>query len=86
MRGEHKAPTRAFICTWWYGTLTALPFLGYDLVGWSRDPGRGWAALSPGGGDEGNACFGSGWETFLRDAFLGFANATGLSMLVRRLT
>lgn len=53
----------------------------YDLVGWTRDPGRGWSALNPSGGDEGNACFASGWNEYLTQQVLWFGNATGLSML-----
>lgn len=53
----------------------------YDLIGWSRDPGNGWSALTPDGSDSGNACFASGWEAYLGHAFFAFANATGLTML-----
>ncbi len=51
----------------------------YDLIGWTRDLGRGWASLLPDGTDSGNACFSSGWGEFLRAAVLDFVNATGLS-------
>ena len=51
----------------------------YDLIGWTRDPGRGWSALSPGGGDSGDACFVSPWADFLQDHVLNFAKVTGLS-------
>jgi len=55
---------------------------GYDLIGWTRDPGRGWAALTPGtGADSGNACFASGWEAFLRSHFLQFSTTSGMSVL-----
>lgn len=53
---------------------------GYDLIGWTRDPGRGWAALDASGGDSGDACFASGWADFFTGAALAFANATGVSV------
>jgi len=54
---------------------------GYDLIGWTRDPGRGWAALDSGGHNTGNACFASGWEDFFQQAVLTFSAATGASVL-----
>ena len=54
---------------------------GYDLIGWTRDPGRGWAALDASGHDTGNACFASGWEDFFEAAVLFFSNATGASVI-----
>jgi len=53
---------------------------GYDLIGWTRDPGRGWAALDGAGHDSGNACFASGWFEFFTGAALSFANATGVAV------
>jgi hypothetical protein len=53
---------------------------GYDLIAWTRDPGRGWAALDASGGDSGNGCFASGWADFFTGAALAFANATGVSV------
>ena len=53
---------------------------GYDLIGWTRDPGRGWAALDAEGRDTGNACFASGWADFFTQRALSFAAATGVSV------
>ncbi len=53
---------------------------GYDLIGWTRDPGRGWAALNSDGKDTGDACFASGWYEYFMGAALAFANATGVSI------
>jgi hypothetical protein len=53
----------------------------YDLIGWTRSPGRGWDALAQDGSDSGDACFASGWETYLLQAFLSFINSTGLTMV-----
>ena len=50
----------------------------YDLIGWTRDPGRGWSALNAAGQDTGNACFASGWGDWLRDTMLAFVEATGV--------
>jgi hypothetical protein len=54
---------------------------GYDLIGWTRDPGRGWGALDAAGHDTGNACFGSGWEDFFQGSVLNFSVATGASVI-----
>lgn len=51
----------------------------YDLIGWTRDPGRGWAALDAAGHDTGNACMSSGWGDWLGAQLLSFANQTGVS-------
>lgn len=51
----------------------------YDLIGWTRDPGRGWAALDAAGHDTGNACMSSGWGDWLQGQMLAFGAATGLS-------
>ena len=53
---------------------------GYDLIGWTRDPGRGWAALAPGGADSGDACFASGWEAFLGEHFTRLLNSSGVTV------
>ncbi len=52
-----------------------------QLIGWTRDPGRGWAALDASGQDTGNACFASGWEDFFTAAVLNFSAATGISVV-----
>jgi hypothetical protein len=54
---------------------------GYDLIGWTRDPGRGWAALDAAGGNTGNACFGSGWEDYFQATVLAFAAATNATAI-----
>jgi len=54
---------------------------GYDLVGWTRDPGRGWEALNADGSNSGDACFGSGWYDFLLDSILTFREAANLTMI-----
>jgi hypothetical protein len=54
---------------------------GYDLIGWTRDrAAEGWAALTPSGSDSGDACFSSGYDSYLLDDFLSFTNATGMTM------
>jgi hypothetical protein len=53
---------------------------GYDLIAWTRDPGRGWSALDGAGADTGNACFASGWFDFFTTAALNFANETRVSV------
>lgn len=54
---------------------------GYDLIGWTRDPGNGWSTLNPDGSDSGDACFASGWEEYLSNAFFSFANSTGITVV-----
>jgi hypothetical protein len=51
----------------------------YDLIGWTRDPGHGWAALDASGSDTGNACLASGWGAFLQQQLPAFGAATGLA-------
>jgi hypothetical protein len=53
----------------------------YDLIGWTRDPGRGWMATTPTGGNGAGACWASGWRDFLGGQVETFMNATGLSMV-----
>lgn len=54
---------------------------GYDLIGWTRDPGHGWEALNPDGTNSGDACFGSGWYDYLLDSVLTFKNVANLTMV-----
>jgi hypothetical protein len=58
---------------------------GYDLIGWTRDPGAinaSWSCVDPTTGkNTGNAFWGTGWSTWLQERILAFKDATGLSMV-----
>ena len=58
---------------------------GYDLIGWTRDPGAinaSWSCVDPHTGkNTGNAFWGTGWATWLQERILAFKDATGLSMV-----
>jgi hypothetical protein len=53
----------------------------YDLVCLDRDVGATWNQIGADGKYGGNACFASGWESWLLKQMESFMNVTGISMV-----